>query len=278
MQEVIEYPYIVQLETSTICSGKCSFCPRASNKRFKQLSMEFITSLLRQMASWPVTLRDFCCFLNNDPFEDHRIVEILRKVSTLLPSTNLIIFTKGNLLTMDVQRDLVWLKNTKQVYVSLHNIDPVVHHSITGCHFSDVANNIDDLCSFVSERFSVNVLRVSDGNTADDRLFMEYCAKRWPKAGCSITPMYNWIGSIKSKFSTPSQQYLLDNVCPRLGAIYINAEGDTPVCCMDFHADYSLGSVFEQTLLEIYNSEKAKLYRRTPRKNSTPCNICNMIW
>jgi hypothetical protein len=51
---------------------------------------------------------------------------------------------------------------------------------------------------------------------------------------------------------------------------------------MDQEGEYSWGDVRENTVLDVYNSETAKFYRRmhrTVKRNKiVPCNKCNLFW
>ena len=66
-----------------------------------------------------------------------------------------------------------------------------------------------------------------------------------------------------------------DTACSRWWELSIVASGIVSMCCMDGAAQFPIGDLRRQTLLEVYNSPTWRRHRESAsRKSVYPCSTC----
>lgn len=274
----MDYPQVLQLETTGFCPAKCSFCPSASMGSAQQKArMEewLFRKIIKEVVHWPIAPR-ICPFLVGEPFSDPRMGEWCRYINGMLPDSKLTFFTNGSLFTPRLLDTLVTVRNVETVFLSLHHGNKADYEAELGIPWEKTLGSIHRFLEWNTRNEwtpVVRLLRVQDGDPANDYAFMEFCRREFPGVSVQLSYRYNWAGSLESPY--PADQ--LDIICPRHGSMCILADGRVALCCMDQLGQYTLGDANTETLLEIYNGERAVAYRTRTKRESVPCAGCNMV-
>lgn len=272
-----EYPSVVQIETAGICNASCVWCPHANMGKVQQqarMGEGLFRKIVAELETWPVTPR-ICPFLTSEPFADPRMAEWCQYVNHRLPNALLTFFTNGSLFSQRKLADLVPVRNVESVFLSLHHFNRADYEAELGIPWEKTLASIHRFLRW-NEREewtpSVHLLRVQDGDPANDAAFTTFCAQEFPGVPVQLSYRYNWKGDLTSPFLVGD----LDIICPRHSSLCILADGRVALCCLDQAGQYSLGDTRGQSLLEIYNGERALAYRTRTKRESVPCVGCNM--
>lgn len=265
----MNYPQVVQIETTAACNAHCGFCPHSSMKRAGRMSDELVAKLLDEIGAWAVKPVAVCPFLTNEPFADTRIFDISSRIREVAPDTMLTFFTNASLLNAARREAILAIPGPTNFFCSLHHYTPEAYKAELGLDFHRTVDNIKALCAEAPR--PVHVLRVMDGTAADQR-FLNWVRDNIPHAIPMLAHRWNWKGDI----AAVSADLHGDIICPRATSITVLYDGRVSLCCMDQNADYQLGDVNRQTLLEVYNNERHTHFFITPKSHKAPCKTCNM--
>lgn len=99
--------YTVVLETTTLCTRKCSYCPNSLYDRgIHEMPVELFEKIMKELKEmgWSGMIRPF---LYGDPLADKRLPELMKIARKYLPKSNIIIYTNGDLLTDELYDKLI---------------------------------------------------------------------------------------------------------------------------------------------------------------------------
>jgi hypothetical protein len=240
------------------------------------MTEEMFSQIINEIATWQAPPNTICPFLTNEPFADARIYDFCRLINEKLPKTSIVFYTNGSLFT---ERNIEQLRTVKNIYtinLSLHHSSATEYEAELKIPWTKTIESIHRLIN--SDRTlpitrQIVILRVGNGNQAEDLKFLKFCAETFPGTAAFVAQRWNWKGSIKSHID---YRPWLDIICPRQNGMCILASGKVALCCLDQDAQYALGDLNKQSLLEVFNADLARKYRTTIKRNLTPCNSCNM--
>lgn len=276
----IDFPAHVHLETQTLCTGSCIFCPYKSLQR-KGTKMEdsLIEKVINELCDIPRLHRfQLSLFKVNEPFLDSRIFDITELCIDKLPNATVTLTTNASVLDEDKLNRLSKISDRLgYLWISLNEHREEEYEKVMGLKFRSVISKVELIHRFKSEgklKCKVVVSRVSDG-TEQDRLFVDWIKQRFPLFGVSLFQRGNWLGQVKIE-----QVGAVPPVaCTRWFDLSIISTGEVAHCCMDGEARYSIGNVKQKHLLEIYDNPDYRRLREQvlDRREVMPCKVCNFL-
>ncbi len=268
----MNYPDLIQIETTTACNAHCSFCPHSDlveAGRKGRMSDELLEKIYTELALWPIKPRSICPFLTNEPFADSRIFDICKRLRGIATTVDLTFFTNASLLDGDRAEKLLSLGGKLTIFCSLHHINASDYKRDLGLDFERTLANIRNLVACAP--FPITVLRVGDGTPADTT-FVDFVRREIPGAQPMVAPHWNW----KGDRATHERDLHSNILCPRGGSLTILHDGRVSLCCLDQAGQYPLGDITKQSMLDVFNgAEHARFYSK-PKCENSPCNKCNM--
>lgn len=270
-QSKMDYPQLLQIETTALCNAGCSFCSHKSMKRTKgEMSWTLFIKIIEQCKELKV--KRICPFLNGEPFIDSLFIERLAYINQELPDTKIDIFSNMSLLNSEKLYELSKIKNIETFFMSLTSYDTTSCKKYMNLNFDTVHRNVLSLIALNRKEKFIKQLQGSSINMGlEENNKFKNC---WGNVGIGnyfISVKQNWLGSIQS--NVVSNQNI---ICPRAFHLCIYFDGTVPVCCFDNDGKYTFGNVKDKTLLEIYNSEEYRQYRILKKKDLEPCNRCTV--
>lgn len=273
IDDFLDYPAAVHLETWTKCNAACDFCPYVTLERLgNKMPDALIEKILTDLEDIPKDHRFlFSPFKVNEPFLDKRMLPMLEDINKRLPNAILTLFTNGAPLTREKIKRIADLSNVRHLWISLNEHRPKQYEAVMKIPLARTVKKLDLLHS-MSFPHKVVVSRVCD-NTLVDQEFVMRVETRWPKFNAFLIKRDAWITSIKHDAISTEVPV---TKCNRWWEIEITSTGRTALCCMDGHADYSIGDVSKRHVLEVYNSPGYKRMRAgsKTRQAYSPCNMC----
>lgn len=277
---VLNYPAHVHIETFAKCNGSCGFCPYTSlSRKGARMDDNLIEKIIADLCDIPhVHPLQISPFKVNEPFLDHRLFDILDSIHQRLPNASITLTTNASPLTAEKLKRLNQFTRIGYLWVSLNDHRQIEYTQTMGLDYHRTLDRLNLLHDYkISGTFKPRVVlsRVSDGSPVDVA-FVTWVRANYPAFEVSLFPRGEWIGQIKSRQSAGRPVKTPDIACMRWFELSITATGTVAHCCMDGHAEYPIGDVRTQHLLDIYNS---RAYRRlraglTTRLHASPCSGC----
>ncbi len=243
-EDGVIYPLYVAIETVNRCNGVCAFCPAnkyAEKRPYAMMSDELFHKILDEVAGWPDWHGVFSLYVNNEPFIDPRMGQMLTESRKALPGAIMLLFTNGSLLTkelMDViaeSVDVCYINNYSESY----SLNPKVQEAYEYAR-SD-PKRFEKVKIVIQKRYSREVLTSRAGNSPNK-----------PKATTVV----------KAPCLIPYTD------------LTIYPGGQVGLCCSDVMETQDFGNCTGTSLLDIYNGEKMKAVRRAMEKGRDKIPIC----
>jgi pyruvate-formate lyase-activating enzyme len=270
-----EHPRLVAIETTNICNARCSFCPNSSLSRDRRMmSDDLFGKIVEDCQAFPLDAIE--PFLNGEPFADPRIVQRLELIRQKLPKARLRLYTNGYSLTKDRVDALCGL-GVDHLYFSLNTLDPERYRRTTGLELDRTLSNLSYLVfrrRRAARRLTVRMTRTDETTFEEQRAFVAYCRKIGVRA--MIVGAFNYLGVVGASLPVPRYP------CEHIDRVDVLADGNVALCCMDSEGFYSLGHVGLDSVLGVFNGERARrvreMHRSGQRVELEPCNACNLFW
>ena len=214
----------LMIETVNRCNGKCAFCPanvHDEKRPFMKMPIEMIDHILDELVemNWNGTIFPQ---VNNEPFIDNRMLEILKKCKQKRPESKVFIITNGSLLTTELVDKLVGLVDILTIndyserYRLSKNLKKVYKH------IKENRSRFETMSVTIARRYTQEILSTRAGNAPNKR-------------------------SKDNKISSPCIYPYTDMI--------IFPNGNVGICCNDCSEVTQMGNVMEQSLSDIWRGE-----------------------
>lgn len=237
---------MLQLETTTICNGKCIFCPHHKFEEFGTISDELYEKIVREASELP-SLKLFIPMLTGEPLCDKKFVERLKFARARMPWVILEFYTNGSFLTRDIINELKTITDL-HISVSLNGITPETRKQMMGLDdYWDVIKSMKYM-EEVGLPYRATLVAYPEIRQQELEAFV--------KGGGLVIQYQSWCG----------EQYPYDRrrwtSCARaLNAMTVNYKGEVVLCCFDPFAKVVFGDLNNQTIEEIWKSQRHQEYQ-----------------
>ena len=235
---------VVDIETSTACNRRCSYCPNANHDNWllahntfmdEETFKKIVRELWEEWYSWEVCLQRY-----NEPLMDKRLPMLIFIAVELCPLATVTVYSNWDYLNIPKYKELLeaWLK---KLTITQHWERP--------------------------SKWLTDVLKYRDENP--DALIFKY------KEMDANAKFYNRWWEISLLPDQPQNFF-----CKALNCITINVNGDFLLCCNDYHSRHKFWNVKEQNVLDIFLSSWFQWVRMeavTWHFSREICRLC-MYW
>lgn len=244
---------VVEISDSGTCNRKCSFCPR-SDKNYPDIK-EFIEPSLHKKIFSELAQYNYKGMIIYsgfvEPLLNKNIFSNIKEARSYLPEAKIEIITNGDVL------------------------------------------NIDRLKKLFDSGLSTLLISVYDG-PEDEKKFYDLCERaKLKKNQYVIRNRYlppeedfgltfsNRSGNLKNAdYAVPPLEKSLHTKCNYPAyTFFVDYNGDVLMCSHDWGKKYILGNLKQQTILDIWLSNKFLLARKlllNKNRNFSPCNKCDV--
>ena len=272
-----EIPRLVAIETTNACNAKCAFCPNSAlNRDHLAMAEDTFRKIVDDCTTFK--LHAIEPFLNGEPFMDPQIIPRLQYIRARLPDTKLRLYTNGFAMTDKRVDDLMDL-GIDHLFVSLNTLDPEKYEAVMGLRLERTLRNIDYAVDpsrrkRLAREITVRMTRTQDTTKDDEKHFAAYCRDK--NVNCMIVGLFNYLGDVRSPLPVPNFP------CEHLTRVDVMSNGQVTLCCMDADGKFTWGDATKESVLDIYNGERARAYRQAhrdgKRRTIPPCGTCNLFW
>lgn len=266
-----DFPLSILIETKSQCQGKCVFCPYEklrAKKPVEMLNTAILTKVLQEISNYPV--RRLSLFGNNEPLLDNRIVELVKLAHLFNPNCEITLSTNGILLGKNIAEAL-YDAGLSVLYVSVPTIKEYEYHFLMGARVSWVKKSLTEIS--LSRARSMIRIAVPETYAFDREEIKRFCEE----LGFQFS---SWKLEYKMSWNLP-YGYLKKDVryncqpCDRpMDQMCILANGNVVICCRDWNEQGIVGNVKQDSLYEIWHSDRMKKIQDDIAKQSYRNPVC----
>ena len=269
----------IYLETTNICNLSCSFCPKTSRKK-ETVSIDNFKIILDKIKG---KAKYLYLHLMGEPLMNDNIARMAQLAYEY--GFCVMLTTNGTLLS---QKGAFIYENNyiKKVSISLQSLDVNKKSDKDKTYYlsylSDVAQFVRKCCQNHTV-CSLRLWNIECENDTKNDFIIEELKKLFPDKWIKNRSGYKLFSSPKGEnevylefgnlFSWPTLDGEEKNVVSCYGLkdqIGILCDGTVVPCCLDYDGNIALGNIFEDTLDNILDSERAKNLLLSFQKRS-PC-------
>lgn len=269
IRKQFEKPISIQIETTSLCNARCLICPNKDMKRKKgMMDDETFKKIIDDCKE--IQPLEIYPFITGEPFMDKKIIDRIKYINDVLPNTNVKIFTNSALLTKEIIEKLLTLK-IEGIVVSFNGATKETYEKQMGLNYGQTIENI----KLLSQQNKIPIL-VSMVVTKDTLPEVKLFKEMWK--GLNINPYISSFKNYGGKFKIDVRLPVPEQCGRILTQMTILHDGRVSLCCMDNEGEIILGDATKNSLLEIWNNDKAKGIRQLhidERKDEIPiCKNC----
>lgn len=233
----------IQLESSTACNGRCSFCPRFDMTRAEgEMSDHLFKKIVDQAVDYGVEI--ITPFLNGEPFMFRRLflwLDYLRH-----KGVKFTLYTNASTLTKEKADTINEYDNCVDLIFSMHGYDEKSYNSQTGLSYAVVKKNVEYFISVAKIPYQIYML-----NTGVNEKGIDTFLKTWEGNRTFIAKYTNWGGK------RPGSMKGTKIPCERiLSEMTVYWDGRVNLCCMDSDGAVILGDLNKQIVKEVWEGNQ----------------------
>lgn len=279
-------PDILYIETTNHCNAACVMCPNRIMRRRRGFMSDavFEQTMRRCVESGWKNMQVFM-HKEGEPLLDRKIAQRVAEAKKRLDGSNKIALNTNAMLLDENMAKAILSSDIDEIYFSLDGIDAGSYGKIRiNLDYDTVVKNIKN---FFRLRRQINIrvkvvmqMLVDSDSSPHIPVFIE----QWGKYDCEIyiKRIHSYLDGGHSSMTVALSAKQI-NICEdpnRILVIYI--DGNTGLCCWDYNNEYSPGSIFRQSLNELFNNKKAYALRDALVKYKgdkiAPCRRCARIF
>lgn len=256
----------VSFEASTVCNQACYFCPVSVDRREDHsMSMELYEKITAELAKHRHTIDGVSMIHYNEPTADKRFLDQVRVLKRYgLPPA---VLTNATGLTPDRVDAILGMGGLRYLSVNLSTLDRERYKQERGGdHLRLVLRNLDYLKDKpLAPQMDLAVLGTGDAVHKKD---FEEIRQRFANTRFNVQfyEVMDRAGSVPLGLhpKTPHQRL---RGCEQTGSrvvqwVHITPRADCVLCCQDYHDEYIIGNLTEQSLDEVLSGPRMSLLRR----------------
>ena len=258
----LEYPQTLFLEPTNHCNIRCSICPYPTMKRSKgYINWETLERVIGESKG----KSKICFFMGfGEPLLHPEIIEMIEYIEnagiSVYLSTNSMLLDEG-------MAEMLFDVGLTRLYLPFSTFDKEKYEAIRrGACFDVVKKNINHCLQVRKNHLTKTKVLVIP-------IAMKETFKEFDEIVEYYQPMLDGIGGVELKGFCDYSGAVEDRSIPGLKSppgfctmvnygITINWNGDVVICCNDYDNFTSVGSVLNNSISEIWSSDKYNEYRR----------------
>lgn len=258
--------HYVSFEAHTVCNQGCYFCPVSTHRREAHfMPMDFYEEIASQLAEFRGTIKGVSMIHYNEPTVDKRFVE---QVGVLLrhglPPA---VLTNGSGLTPKRVDAILEMGGLEYLSVNLSTLDRERYAGDReGDHLVTVMKNLE----YVKSRPLAKTMEIAVLGQGDEihRRDLEEIRAHFDGSLFDVKfyEVMDRAGHVQIGLRPPQPVGRLCG-CEQTGSrpvqwVHITPHGKCVLCCQDYHDQYVVGDLHEESLRDILSGPKMSLLRR----------------
>lgn len=262
-EKVLNSPRINNIEVTSRCNIHCIICPRDKmTRQVGDMDLKTFKNVVNECAKYTDKI-GICGF--GEPLMNKDIVRMIEFCSQ--KSLQSRITTNGTLLSSKMAKSLVEA-GLDEIVIALDGVGETYNRIRKGADFDEVCNNIENMMKITAlKNDSKTKIKISIVEMEDTKEQITKLKAKWePLADqVMIRPINDRDGAQEhlSKIANTDKNNKREYPCTFLWwEVAILWNGDVIPCCVDWDGKYILGNIKKDSLLDIWNNEKARAIRK----------------
>lgn len=274
------YPKSLSIETFLGCNARCTMCSVSEWKRkHGQMDMDLFNNIIDQVKDFKEEIFQFALFLDGEPLLDdklHERIDISKKnyIKNVGFTTNGFLFNKNDRIKNILESNPDW------IVVSFDSLIKEHYEKIrVRLNYERTLDNIHELIkqrNLKNKKTTICIRYIEQQiNKSQFKEYFDYFSKILNNELDEIhfAKEHNWGIGEAQNIGTSKCHFIYNR-------FVIMKDGSVPLCCIDFNAEELMGNVKDESILNIFNSEKWNNYRNihsaNNRKKIKICENCNI--
>ena len=258
------FPEGLQLQTSSLCNGRCIMCPYSHVEKqleHGKMSVELYKKIIDESAEYG--LKEFKPFLMNEPLLDPRLPEFVKYAREKMPKTIIGFSTNGMLLKGKMAEELS-VVGLDELWVNFSgNTAETYNKVMKGLDYDTVKNNLIRLSELIKVNNSSTKVFISMVEIQDNIGEIEDSIAFWKEHNVTVVPIpYNNRGGNSDELNIKVLKNPVGfRPCDKPNIkICVLFNGDVVLCPADWQRKNIIGNVATESIKEVWNGEKRKWY------------------
>ncbi|MCP4400629.1 MAG: radical SAM/SPASM domain-containing protein [bacterium] len=233
--------HAIEIETTTVCNLRCSYCPVSISPRGKY----FMESAVFKKIIDDLTAINYRGRIHpnwyGEPLADKRLPSFIAYAKARVPLAEIRIYTNGELLTVELFDALIEA-GTDSFLITQHK--------------NDMSENMKKVLHYIEDKPELQ--------------------RRVTYRGLESDIVLRNRGGLIDNAATQGAR----NKCKAIGQMDVNYKGEVALCCDDYFSSVILGNVAEESVVDIWNTPSYRKAREQLEKGIPVfeiCKKCNML-
>lgn len=259
-----DYPRVIEVQFHNKCNSNCLICPyKDMNYKYEDMSDELFNKLLSEIDE--SKLERIIPYLNNEPFLSNSFLERVKKIRQRFNDVEIEISSNVSMIN---DRDLFELKNLNITELRLsvfgYNME-TYHKMMPGLNYEKTFSKLNLISGILKDTNIIISIVMIDNGEIEEKEFenmRDLCDKlgfnfeRWGFLDRSDNVTYKSNNIYNSNVCTCEQNRPIERM-------HILSDGRVIFCCQDWGHSIVVGNIKENTISEIWNSEKYNEVRKS---------------
>ncbi len=284
----LKFPLSLSVEASSLCNFRCNYCSNSNIKKKSGnnfLSLKDFAKIVDNIVLSGYKLKALNLARLGEPLLNKELPEIIEYAKRSNAFEKILMITNGSLLGQNINKKLI-NAGLDKIVVSIQGLTALKYFEVSKAKidFDMLIGNISNLYHNRSNcKIHIKAFRESLDGDIDGfyKIFESICDELSLE---HVVPYMVDVDYKKLNCDNNKNRYgdnvRKTDVCPLpFYTMSILSNGDVSCCCVNNHDSLLIGSIHEKSLLEIWNSEKMKLFRKIQisgqREKHPICGKCN---
>lgn len=292
----LQTPFIVNVDPSSACNFGCTFCPTGDRElihgtgRYQGvMPIELFHKLIDDLAEFDEPIKVLRMYKDGEPLVNKKLAEMIAYAKQSGYVEYIDTTTNGSLMTPERMGPIIEAGLDK-INISVYGMNLEQYKSFTGYNF-DFPQFVENVTWLANNKGNCEIAikipseLITEAQKKEffetfgdlsDRIFIENFIECWPefdvvgRTGAKIT---------KGIYQQPPKMV---DTCPYIFYSYsVNSDGLVSSCFLDWGRKLIIGDVKEQSLKDIWHSDKMNVLRRQHlegrRLDNDVCKGCGQL-
>jgi len=279
-------PEVIYIETTNLCNANCIMCPHSKIKRNPIIMRdEIFYKAIEHLKEAAVKGKQIFLHKEGEPLLDPQIMERIAYADRMLGQDNEIGINTNAMLLAGKKAKQLLESGIDTVYFSVDGVSKKEYEAIRiNLNFETVVENIKHFFKLHQQGKSKVRVIMQMLIQNDDSNSAEAFKNIWKKYSCEfyIKKMHGYLDGGHSSQTLKRSRFQM-NTCTDPNRIeVVFTDGNVGLCCWDYNNEYNIGNVMEDSLIILFNNERANHLRRSldryEGEKIVPCNRCARIF
>lgn len=300
LQDVIPLntPFLIYVDPSSLCNFKCKFCPTGHKDLIKEstykrntLDFELFKKFILGLGEFETPLKVLRMNKIGEPLLNKNLIQMIKFAKNSGFVEYIDLATNGSLFSKELMQELV-SSGLDRLNISVEGINKQHYLENALVHF-DFEHFVDNIKWLYANKNECEITIKIPGNYLNDEqkkefldTFGNYCDSIFIEELAPIWPQFDLEQRAEVKIQSDKGQYqqVLTNkdICSFIFySLAVNSDGTVSACCPDWDQKLIVGDLHNESIYEIWNSEKLKALQfqhlNGHRCKNEVCNNCGHL-